>query len=119
VFFVEKGSANNPDMQEFLSESETGNEIWFGSNNGRIWRYGKRNGEFTLLKAETKSQVIEIRKISAEKMLFTTPDDGFFILDKTTGKIITYNTPTLSQLKSNRIVSSYVDKYEKVWFHLD
>ena len=118
-FFAEKGNTVRSTKQAFFSASETDHEIWFGSDNGQIWRYGKQNKEFNLLKVKTASSIFEIRKISAGQMLFTTPDDGFFIFDGTTGRIAAYNTSTLPQLKSNRIVSSYVDNYGKVWFQLD
>ena len=116
-FFVNNNEGLN--KQAFFSTDETGDEIWFGSDNGQVWRYGKQNGEFSLLKVKTSSPVIEIRKLPAEKMLFTTPDAGFFIFDKKTGEMASYNTTTLSHLKSNHIVSNYIDKLGKVWFHLD
>ena len=119
AFFVEKGNSDNLNRQAFFSASETGDEIWFGSNNGRVWRYGKQTGEFILLKANTTSDISEIRKISSDKMLFTTPNNGFFIFDKKTGETRQYNIATLAKLKSDQIVSSYIDKFGKIWLHLD
>ena len=119
VFFVEKENPNHSNLQSFFSAAETDNEIWFGSNNGQIWIYGKKTGEFHLLKANTRSSILEIKTISTNKMLFTTPDNGFFIFDKTANEIFHYNTSTLANLKSDQIVSSYVDKFGKVWLHLN
>ena len=119
AFFAEKENTNSLNNQDFFSASETPDEILFGSNNGLIWKYRKQDGSFNLLKEETTSSITEIRILPTGKMLFTTPDNGFFIYDKTTGKSVLYNTTTLPQLKSNNIIYSYVDKFGKVWFHLD
>jgi len=119
MFFTEKVNAGSLNMQEFFSVSETGDEIWFGSNNGRIWKYGKQSKEFNLMKTKTESSIIEIRKLPADKILFTTPDNGFFIFDKASGEIFSYNTTTLPNLKSDHIISSYIDKMGNIWLHLN
>ena len=119
MFFVEKENIHSLNKQAFYSVSETDDELWFGSDNGRIWKYEKSSGEFHLLKVKTESPILEIKKILTGKMLFTTFGNGFFIFDKITGEIIPYNTTTLSSLKSDQIISSYVDRVGNIWLHLN
>ena len=118
-FFAEKKDRDSkPQLQGFYSVDELDNEIWFGSDQGRIWIYNKKNGEFRLMETAVSSKIINIKDIDRQ-ILIATENDGFMIYHKATGKLDRYNTSNLKDMQSNRIVSCYIDKSKNIWFELD
>ncbi len=105
-------------VQPFFSVLELDKEIWFGSDKGRIWKYQKQKGHFDLFEINATSPIIEIKKLSPNQILIVTSQDGFFIFNEQTGKTDAYNANNLPDMKTSQILSSYVDKFQKIWFHL-
>ncbi|MGC3977622.1 MAG: two-component regulator propeller domain-containing protein [Paludibacteraceae bacterium] len=56
----------NENNQAFFSGVELANELWFGSQNGRIWRVERNNGKNKLLQLPFHSDIIHFRKISED-----------------------------------------------------
>lgn len=50
-YFSEPISARKENYQAFFKGIELNNEIWFGSQNGRIWRIDKKSGKSKSLTA--------------------------------------------------------------------
>lgn len=115
-FFFEKEYSESKPMQSFYSVLEHDNEIWFGSNNGRLWIYKKQNGQFNLLETNSKSTIQHIKKINGDQILITTADDGFFVYTSPTNKFEKYDKTNCSELPDNSIISCFIDKSNNAWF---
>lgn len=105
--------------QSFYSAMELGDKIWFGSDNGRIWIYNKKNEQFELLQTGSESEIRYIKNINDNQVLIATSTDGFFIYDQTTKDLIKYNTSNLPDMKVDKILSCYIDKLKNIWFEMD
>lgn len=118
-YFAEKqyGSANR--KQSFYTVLELPDEIWFGSSNGKIWKYSKKSGQFDLLDLECSSRIMQIKAITQDKILITTQNSGFFIYDTLEKKLDSYSIANLPNMCSNKIFKSYVDRSKNIWLELD
>ena len=117
-YFVDKKNFRHRQSQAFYSLQETKNEIFFGSDMGRVWRHHKKGGRFELLVLPTKSNIVSINSVSPDELVLSTSDDGFFTYRLSTKEIIHYNTTTCAALPSNKIRTVYVDRCKEVWFDL-
>lgn len=118
-FFYEKTYTNTKPNQSFYSVLELKNEIWFGSDNGRIWRYAKNGGLFSLLETGSTSAIKHINSIKENEIVITTQNDGFLVYNISLKKSTHYNTSNLTNMQNNRILSCYIDRLDNVWFELD
>lgn len=105
----------NHHTQAFYSAEETDNEIWFGSSDGRVWRYNKKSGQFSLLDLKSNAKIISIKKIDNDKILVVSDIKGFFIYDFLDATYKNYTTSNLPNLQSNELFSTYVDSNGDVW----
>lgn len=113
AYFTEASEKKRGKRQAFCSYLENGNDIYFGSSNGHIWRYQKYSGQFFLLQMPTQSSIIALNKISEVEMIVTTAKDGFFIYNLKTKKIEHFPA---SRFPDASIHSVYVDRHGEVWF---
>ena len=114
-YFVETKETGLEQKQSFYSFQEHGNEIFFGSDKGRVWRYQKNGGRFQLLELPTKEKVIAINSVSKNEFVATTETGGFYVYNLATKQI----TPYVKDLASFKLKSTYVDKHHELWFELD
>lgn len=112
-YFSEAAERGEKSSQAFYSCLERDEEILFGSGNGRVWRYQKQNGQFTLLNLDASSPVVSIDSVGSGELLFTTATDGFFSHRPATAA--TEHFPA-SLFPKAPIRSVYVDKASEVWF---
>lgn len=112
-YFSETTEREKKGGQAFYSCLEHGSEIYFGSDNGRVWCYQKESGQFLLLSLPTSSRVVSINDIGEDEMILTTAKDGFFIYQFKTKKIEHFPA---SLFPKASIHSTYVDKTSEVWF---
>lgn len=119
TFFVENQQSNQEQKQPFYSMLERGEDILFTSRHGRIWRYQKQGGRFSLIETPTNSHIITIDSLPDNRLFLGTEDDGFFIYDMESQKSEHYNTHTNHQLKSNKVLSVFQDSYHEIWIQLD
>lgn len=112
-FFVEKTEQEDKTKLSFYTCQEHKEEVFFGADNGRVWRYQKRNGEFQLLQLNASSKVVSLNKINDREMLIVTATDGVFIYHFKDKKQEHYTT---SELTKEPVHSVYVDKNAQVWF---
>ncbi len=118
-FFVENLQTNREYEQPFYALLEKEKEIFFTSNQGRIWCYQKQGGRFNLLKTPTGSHIISIDSLPGNRLLLGTREDGFLVYDLITSETQHYNTSTAHRLKNNRIVSVFIDSYHEAWIQLE
>lgn len=112
-FFVETAEKEGGAGQPFYACREQEDEIFFGSENGRVWRYQKQTGQFHLLQLPATSKIVSVKELNAREMLFVTATDGFFVYRFDTKTTEHYNA---SRLPDAPVHSVYVDKYTEVWF---
>lgn len=99
--------------QSFYSCLESGAQLYFGSDGGRVWCYQKNTGRFNLLKMPTDFRIVAIGGLGTKGMIFVTDKDGFFVYTLKT-KLIEHYPASLFPASS--IISAYVDKSFEVWF---
>ncbi|MDR2474993.1 MAG: hybrid sensor histidine kinase/response regulator, partial [Bacteroidales bacterium] len=118
-FFSGKDDAASHSQQNFFTAMEVKNQIWFGSDKGRIWIYDKKDEQFTLLETQTDSQIQDIKVIDNSRILITTRYDGFFIYHRSMKTFDKYTKSKLRGMCSDEVISCYVDRSENVWLELN
>ncbi len=114
-FFFENNHINKNNNQTFYSALELRKEIWFGSNKGRIWKFSKQSGKFTLLNLQLASDIINLKRINQNEVLIITSNDGFLIMNLQTNHFLSFNSSSLKGLKTNIIENSILDKSNHLW----
>lgn len=115
-YFVENQKQQTEADQAFYSIEEQENDIYFGSDRGRVWRYQKRDGQFQLLELPTSSRIASITSTSPKEVVIATATDGFFTYHLGTRRFTHYSHITCKNLPDKPILSAYVDKASEVWF---
>ena len=118
-YFVETKETGSDRKQYFYSFQEHGNEIFFGSDKGRLWRYQKDGSRFQLLELPVKANIIEINTLSKDEIVATTRTEGFYVYNLKTQKITPYTKESNPELSGIKIMSTYVDKHHELWFELN
>ncbi|MDR0542842.1 MAG: response regulator [Dysgonamonadaceae bacterium] len=113
-FFFENNV--NRHSQSFLAAIEWEDEIWFGANLGRIWKYKKATGKFDLLETPASSLITGFCPISGKNMAIATSDDGFFIYHPDSTVFESYNKLNNKTLKNNTIEFLSFDSRRQLWF---
>ena len=115
--FFENASPNGKasvHKQEFYVMEDCEDALFFGSNNGYVWRYLKKNRSFVPLQLPASSAVCGVSYLpSRSEVLIATAKDGFFIYDIRSEKLAHYPA---SLLPSAPVVSVYRDASEEIWF---
>lgn len=117
--FSEKEYTGNKPMQSFYSSMEHNNQMWFGSDNGRIWIYNKKDGQFSLFETHSSSSIKILKSIDDKQILIATHNDGFFIYNSATKDLKKFTVANLPGMLVNEIVSCYIDKSQNIWFEMD
>lgn len=115
-YFVETARQEDAGGQFFYAAQEHGDKILFGSDNGRVWRYQKKDGQFRLLQLPASSHIVAIRNLGEHELVIATATDGFFTYNFQTKKIEHYEA---SRMPKAPICSIYVDRSSEVWFEQD
>lgn len=112
-YFVDAAEREKKGGQAFYSCLEYNSEIYFGSDNGRVWCYQKENGQFQLQNLPASSRIVSINSVEGNELIFTTAKDGFFSYQPKTKAIEHFPA---SRFPNASIHSVYVDKASEVWF---
>ncbi len=115
VFFVENENKNDKDKQSFFSACDIGQQIWFGSEDGRIWKFDKAKASFELLNTALLSSIIEIKQIDAKHLLLVSEKTGFIVHNTQTGENRLYPQSVFAEMPTN-IVATFFDKKNNIWF---
>lgn len=109
------GKARNDDAkdQPFYAYCETEEELLFGSDNGRVWRYRKADGQFRLMQLPSPSQIVSVVSLGGNDLLLATAADGFFVCNPAAGTRTHYDA---SQLPDAPVLSARRDKTGEIWF---
>ncbi len=114
-------AANSGSRQEkpFFSVMEFNDELWFGSDEGIIWRYDRNKQHFHQLSTGLTSDIISIQEISSEKIVIVSNLSGFVIYNSHDGSLETYNKATLPAMPSERVFACYIDRAKNIWIDTD
>ncbi len=115
-YFVETKERFTDPKQAFYTIQEGTDEIWFGSDRGRVWRYLKNKDRFELLELPTSARISSINSISPTEMIVATDKDGFFTYDLTQSDYNHYKPYVYPDFTEEPILSTYVDRTGEVWF---
>jgi signal transduction histidine kinase/DNA-binding response OmpR family regulator/ligand-binding sensor domain-containing protein len=99
----------------FYSFFEFEDKIWFGSGTGDIYSYDFGNKGFEIIKTGVKSRIIAIKPLNQREQIVLTSDDGFFILNRTTGEKKYFRKENYPSIPTNKMISVYVDKFGEAW----
>jgi len=100
----------------FYCAAETNAEIWFGSNDGAIYRYHKASKQFSLTQTGAKAAIRVLAVIDKRRMLVAASVDDFFIKDMTTGTDARFKISLLGHTAVTNIRSCYIDRRKNIWF---
>lgn len=103
--------------QAFYTLFETDTEILLGSEQGRIWRYLKKNGQMKLLQINTNSFVTFVLAVTRNIWVVGTESDGFFIYNDENQEQRHYCMENCLNLPSDNIKAAYVDNRKGIWLH--
>ncbi|MBB4035000.1 signal transduction histidine kinase/DNA-binding response OmpR family regulator/ligand-binding sensor domain-containing protein [Dysgonomonas hofstadii] len=118
-YFTEKAQTGSNPTQDFYSVMEQQDNIWFGSGNGRIWIHNKKSGQSELFQTNAKSEIRHIEAITGNEIVITTRNDGFFIYNTETKELKKYDKSNVKELRSDKILSTYIDRARNIWFEVD
>ncbi|MDR0834730.1 MAG: response regulator [Candidatus Symbiothrix sp.] len=92
-----------------------GNEIWFGSESGRIRIYNPQTKLFRSFETNASSGVTKLMQLSDHEVLIITSSSGFFIYDTSSNRLQAYNVSSPPAHPDNNIHSAHIDKYRNLW----
>jgi len=113
-FFNMNGHPGKP--YSFTSVMETGDDIWFGGDKGKLTRYTKKSSTFFDFELGIKDNIIQINLVANNKVLIVTQDQGFYFYDTKTGRLDAYNSKTLSGFPSGKINYLGLTRSRQFWF---
>lgn len=119
ISFAEKETGKKSGKQSFYCALELKNEIWFGSDEGRIWIYNKGNGQFNLFEIEKLARIVDIKILSDNKILILTREAGLAVYDMASGTVEYFNIQNLPLSGKGIIYSGFTDKSRNVWLQTD
>ncbi|MDD3322023.1 MAG: two-component regulator propeller domain-containing protein [Paludibacter sp.] len=103
----------------FYCAVELKNEIWFGSNNGTIWKYSKQKNTLSRINIGVTSKILSFINTELNEVVFLTSNDGFGLINTSNGQIKLFNKSNLTDLKSNNMQSACLDKSNRLWIETD
>lgn len=98
----------------FYSANETSSDIFFGSDDGKVWRYRKAFRQFIRFQLPLHSPVIAIHDIGQGRLAFITRNDGFCLYNPSTGQMEIVDG---KRLPAAPVHDVYVDRFNGIWLN--
>lgn len=117
-YFVNMKSDKEDAVQSFYTGCMLDDEVYFGSDKGRIWCYSLKNDIFRLWELPVKDKIVSINEIKGTGLLITTANQGLVLYNSKTKESKIYNKANCPELPSDAIRSVYVDSKQKAWFEM-
>jgi ligand-binding sensor domain-containing protein len=114
-YFYESKDQRLVRKQDFFKAIELKNEILFASIDGRIWKFLKKNGQFVLIQIAASSNVIDLKKLSNEKVLVITAKNGLFSLNIQTNAFVPLQMKGLSFPEGTEITKTFLLNGRQLW----
>ncbi|MCM1481040.1 MAG: response regulator [Paludibacter sp.] len=89
--------------------------IWFGSDNGIIWRYSPQDKHFEHIEIGKETRITDIQPLQNGSLIFTTDSEGLFLYDYKQGSLKQYSTSNTPFIHSNNFLSVSMDNHGIVW----
>ena len=118
AYFVETKETGPDQKQMFYAFCEHGDELFFGSDKGRLWRFQKKQGQFQLLELPTRQNIIGVNVLSEHEIAATTVS-GFYVYNLDSKAIASYTAESHPVLANVAIKSTYSDRCHELWMELD
>lgn len=115
IFFSEKEKSSD-NYQRFYSACESTDEIYFGSDNGRVWRYKKADNRFVLLQLPATSNIVAVHCVTPQELFVATSTDGFFTYRVDTEDMTHYSPGKYNEFPDIPVLSVYKDNSSEMWF---
>lgn len=117
-YFVNKQPGSEEPVQSFYSVCMFNDEVYFGSDKGRVWCYSLKNDIFRLWELPVKDKIVSIDEIKDLGLLITTANQGLILYHSATGECKIYDKRNCPEFPSDHIHSVYVDSKQEVWFEM-
>lgn len=118
-YFIETKETDSRKKQLFYSFQELGDEIFFGSDMGRLWKYHKKSGRFELLQLPVKGNIIGVNALSNNEIVATTAAKGLFVYNTREKDFTAYTPSEHKELAGVKVMSTYADRSNELWMELD
>lgn len=118
-FFHPLSESHRKEVIPFFSVIELDHEIWFGSQDGVVWKYNMRDDSFEQISTDISSNLIALFEISSDKMMLLSDRDGFILYHTLDGTMELYNRHTSPEMNFNRINNGYMDRSKNIWLETD
>lgn len=115
-YFYEIESTEEHEWQSFYSSVDLGKDIFFGSQNGCLWKYNKQSGKFQLKRTPVSSTIKKIVQIDTNHLILVSDNQGFILYNTDNDEFKLFNTSNLPTLKSNTIGESFLLNARDFWF---
>ena len=115
-FFTASSKSSGKNLQAFYAIAEDTQNVWTGSDNGRIWQYVKADKSFALHQLPASSRIKHINSIGKSGKLFiTTENDGIFIYTPADGSYEHYSAQNTPLLAGCDVKQVFVDSHDEIW----
>ena len=91
------------------------NSLWFGTNQGRLWRYSLLDNRFETVFLGKETEITDIVQLSQYEMMFGTKSDGLFVYHALTSDF----TQVADAKKLGSVVTLKNDDQGVVWIEND
>lgn len=118
-YFFSVQKDKNSKKQSFYAAYDTGKEILFSSEKGKIWRYSKIDGKFTVFQTSSSSEITSIQSTSGSELLLVTRNNGLILLNTETLLTRYFNTKTTAEMLSDRIALVHPEKDGNLWYETE
>ena len=118
TYFANMKSGKEESVQVFHSYCSVGDDLYFGSDRGRVWCYSLKNEIFRLVELPVKDKVVAVNEIKGKGLLFTTAREGLVLYDFDTKEYKVYNKSNCPEFPTDAFHSVYVDSKQEVWFEM-
>lgn len=112
-----EGTDSFKKRQSFYVMEDCGDCLLFGSGNGTVWVYRKKDRTFRPVQLDAASRISGIKHLKKlSQVVVATVSDGFFVYDLPTGRTEHY---AASRLPAEKVKSIYRDLSDEIWFEQD
>ncbi len=118
TYFLKNKLEPDEQPQAFYAWCSFGDELFFGSDKGRVWCYSLENETFRLWELPVKDRIVAINEIKGIGLLVTTEQSGLVLSDAATREVRVYDKTNCPNFPSDAFHSVYVDRWQEVWFEM-
>ncbi len=119
TYFTDAHPQGEHSKQAFFDALEADGIIWFTSRQGRVWTYDIANDVFTLDELPCQDDLIAIRSLKNDNLVFAAKKQGIILTDKQLNPLHIYGAGQEFDFARWPIVSIYIDSHDEIWLGVD